>query len=249
MKYAPIGPSAYINNVWREYGLGYHFALAQMCQASHYLLQYKTMHTYGGFIIIDNGAAEPEEERITFFEVCKHATAIRADEVVVPDILRDGPSSTKLTIDKAHLIPPNHRMIVPQGKDATDTLKSLIEIANHVDFASIGIPKHLEKDGQRVAFLKLLISTGFLDTCHIHLLGCYKNPFKEIAEAMKVWPHIRGFDTAAPWSYAQEEVPLDFGAQEGRIPSADFSAAVDPIHLDNNMFLMLEQVRMMNNDM
>jgi hypothetical protein len=137
------------------YQTSYQMALGQQLQADTWYLQcFRKLRRRGDFIIVDNGAAEPEEERIPFEDIISVANAIRADEIALPDVLRDSDATVWHTARAAPAVPYRNRMIIPQGQDLTEWTQCLWDLYNALDgrFATIGVPKLTEAwDGGRVS--------------------------------------------------------------------------------------------------
>ena len=188
---------------------GFHMALAQyLLRDLAYYTMYKELHEAGCFIIVDNG--EAEGTRVDPQELVKVATAIGADEIVVPDTLKNPYATLQaaLTQQSANTIPACKRLLVPQGTTWEEWENCLDEMVALVDFATIGVAKHLEKlpDGRAHA-LKYIREKDY--TAHnIHLLGCYGNPLKEIRTANK-FRFVRSIDTGAPLALAQNGIVID----------------------------------------
>lgn len=221
--------------------LGYHMALGQaLVQSRAYRKYYRRLGRRDRFIIVDNGAAEPEAERVPFSNVRDAAEEIGADEIILPDVIRDC-SATLTEISKHEKIireiPPYRRFVVPQGETIEEWSFCLTEISRMIDFATIGIPKHLERldDGRRSAVAAVRSMHQF-DSCPLHYLGIWENPLQEIRRMCRQrWP-IRGIDSGAPIAYAQKNQPMDISSHV----SLEWNAPHVPVEaVDHN----LKQIR------
>lgn len=204
MKTAVIVPPAYINWAYAR-RTSYHMALGQwLVKYPTYLYHFTEMHRRGDFIMVDNGAAEPEDERVPFTDVVAFADKVRADEIVLLDVIKDSEATITSTVQSARGIHPMRRCVVPQGKTWDEWVYCLGEIELQLGgkFATIGVAKHLEAlEGGRVKALKLL--RGHRKVYNIHMFGLYKYPEAEIANALEEYGQIRGIDSGAPIAYAQ----------------------------------------------
>lgn len=207
MKLAVIAPPEFLNEVHHA-RLSYHMALGQeLIRNVAYCDWYRWRHNRGDFIIVDNGAAEPGEERIPFEAVLNAAEYVRADEVIMPDVLFDSDKTIEYTTHPGVLdnVPARNRMVVPQGMSFEEWTHCFEEISKRISFRSIGIAKHLEKNakGGRAAIIRWLNNFRYTRMCDIHLLGIWENPIEEVNKALTAWKGIRGIDSAAPIAYAQ----------------------------------------------
>ncbi len=206
MKLATIAPTRHLSHLMCE---GYIFALGQeLFRDEIYYTWHIDAARSGRFIIVDNGAAEPEGEREAFYVIAHASLGIYADEVILPDKLRDATWTIEHALDGDVLraVPQHKRFVVPQGGswyEWKDCLRTLVSVANPV---TIGIAKWIEgelPDGRPQA-LEFIKEMGLHKQCNIHLLGVYAKPFEEVTEAIRVLPSIRGIDTGAPIAYAQQ---------------------------------------------
>lgn len=210
MKLATIAPT---KSLYHLVGEGYLFALGQELYKSE---EYYTWHMDaargGRFIIVDNGAAEPEDEREQFPTVAHASLGIYADEIILPDKIRDATWTLEHSLDGdvLRIVPRHKRFVVPQGSnwhEWKDCLRTLMAIAQPV---TIGIAKWIDGGvpyglpGGRPKALEIIRELGLHHECNIHLLGVYARPFEEVSAAVKVIPSIRGIDTGAPIAYAQQ---------------------------------------------
>lgn len=204
MKYAVIAPPHILDMI--EYQATFHMALGQwLVWHGKYKEWYIKRIRAGDFVMVDNGAAEPEDERVRFDLIVDACRQIRADEIVLPDVLRDKEATIEATVSNAvHVAPPN-RVIVPQGSTIDEWVECLKILDDKLEgkYATIGIPKHLELcEGGRIAALNKA-PLNILDEHHIHLFGVLENPHREISNALKAYPWIRSIDTGAAIAWAQ----------------------------------------------
>jgi hypothetical protein len=222
MKYALITPPNLGMKLLASFGLSYHMALAQYILADvHYKAVYQALHNFDHFIMVDNGAAE-NGVPLPIEKIVKAADMVGADEIVMPDVLDDMRATIKATYAALIHVKKKRRAVVPQGKDWNEWTDCTLEL---IQFGcrTICVAKRYEKlPGGRVKALEIIAAHGWQDDHDIHLLGCCKNPLKEIRDALNVAPWVRGIDTAAPVSYAQHGTPLT-----GEWHSLDWNKPID----------------------
>lgn len=211
MKLAVISPTEHLPVV-ENYVLAYHFALGQhLVNDSDYYQWYRRAQARGQFVIVDNGAAEPKEEREEFGCIVNCAMDMDADEIILPDELKHSGKTLEMSLSGKvlNMVPPKKRMVVPQGETWHNWTSCLLTLVAHTQPASIGVPKWLEEwDGGRPRALKIILKHGLEKFHHIHLLGIHSKPFEEVTNALRVYKGIRGLDTAAPVAYAQHAQPI-----------------------------------------
>jgi hypothetical protein len=204
MKTAVIIPPAFLTLVGRQ--TGYHMALGQwLIRDPRYFRWYREAHYHGDFIIVDNGAAEPEEERAAWEQVLDAANQVDADEVVLPDVMKDAEATVRSVTKTSITVPEKSRCIIPQGTTINEWFWCLRELHETLDgrYATVGIPKHMEsvKGGRAgmLASLPPIIAFHY----NIHLFGVYNDPREEIISCRRAKRTIRGIDTGAPIAWAQ----------------------------------------------
>ena len=212
MKLAVITPTDNVQAI-THFGLGYNFVLGQrLIQSIHYYEQIVDLRRRGSFLIVDNGAAEPKEEREPFDKIAQIANGLLADEIILPDKLRDKRWTLEHSLSEEVLdvVPYNKRMIVPQGRDWDEWTMCLHQLIAGTNPVSIGVAKWLEGlPGGRPKALAIIRQFGYDKRYNIHLLGIHSKPFAEIRYAIAALSTIRGIDTGAPVAYAQNGWKLD----------------------------------------
>src|SRR5690606_32368698 len=97
----------------------------------------------------------------------------------------------------------------PQGTTWEEWLECAIQMI-HMGCATLCVAKRYEKlPGGRSYALRMIEAEGWNETHTIHLLGCYRNPLREIYRAHQTMPSIRGVDTGAAIAYTQHNVSLN----------------------------------------
>jgi hypothetical protein len=177
----------------------------------HYRIAYAGLARRGHFIILDNGAAEGQ--RLDTTDLISAANKVSADEVVLPDVLRDKEATLALMLDDRVLnaIPPAMRCVIPQGDTIEEWCACYDELDVLISFATVGIPKHLERFPQgRAQALAHVIERGGHAKYNVHMFGVWGDLYAEL-ENVRAWnmrPFIRGIDSALPFALAQRGVHL-----------------------------------------
>ena len=211
MKYSFIAPLDVIQKVESVVGeLPYRLLLGQYIINDPEYLQFAIRsHALGSFVMIDNGAAEQEP---VDFEHLLSLVGTGYDEMIIPDAIGDRKETFRLFSFYASAVPATKRMIVPQGNTLAEWKASLRDFTKQTQFATIGIPKHLDRiHNGRLMALQYIQQRQLHKKYNVHMLGAFKNPEIEAMEAALQFPWIRGFDTAAPLAYAQAGKPLGCG--------------------------------------
>lgn len=203
MKFAVIAPPHVLQEI--GYPSSYHLALAQeLLRDAQYLQYYQRASLLGHFVIVDNGAAENDTP--PFDKVLRVANTVHADEVALPDVLRDKEATVSQTLSWAPKVPKSRRFIIPQGDTVEEWCQCLEELHLALDreYATIGVPKHLERFPMgRMKALQYLLDNGYW-AYNIHLLGVWSHTFSEIFKACQIPIRVRGIDTGAPVAQAQQ---------------------------------------------
>jgi hypothetical protein len=217
VKVAHILPEAYAQFMHRT---SYHLVTAPMITGTNPGLaaMFRVLHNRGDFVIMDNGAAEVaahEAAPTNFEEVVRLADLIGADEICMPDVLRDRRATLALieSTKAPNLVPPTRRMFIPQGNSPQEWLAGFRDLLKRWKCVSIGIPKHLERFGDGTHSGRWLICAALQQGraykyWNFHLLGCYDNPLKEFKPIAKDFPWVRGMDSGVAAAYAQANLGL-----------------------------------------
>jgi len=234
MKLAVISPPQCIHSVMKAQ-LGYHMALGQELVADEIYERIYTEFSYRGhYIIVDNGAAERADT--SFHQIVLAASFVNADEIAMPDVLHDSRGTIKATRAAIHLVPEHKRMFIPQGVDWKDW-KHCLKHLSRLGGKSIGVPKLLQGlTGGRVEALKIIYDLQLHNTFDIHLLGCNREPLKEIREILVRYDWVRGIDTGAPIAYAQHDNYISSPIRH----SLDWNASCNKDIAEQNIQKMME---------
>lgn len=191
--------------------LSYHLLLAhQVLAGFKYAEFYRARHDKGDFIMLDNGAAE--DGTLDIDQLMEAAELVHADEIVLPDVMGDQQATVYATMNHKVLnaIPPRRRAIVPQGNSIDEWLTCTNYFVDNLDFATLCIPKHLERfEGGRIRALEIIEKLGWHDYYNVHLLGIWSDPYKEPKYLASAAPWVRGIDSAAPLALAQAGLRLE----------------------------------------
>lgn len=214
MKFAAITNVAGLPIVWQAH-LSYHLTLAHnVLTEPEYARFYQRAHQQGHFIMLDNGAAE--EGTLAVEALTDAANLIGADEIVLPDVIRDMDGTISATMDANVLkhIPPRKRAVVPQGRNADEWLSCANYFVDALEFTTLCIPKHAERyPGGRVGLLNEIKKMGWHNHYYIHLLGIHGSPHFEITALKTLAPYVRGIDSAAPFAHAQRNLHLNMNSE------------------------------------
>jgi hypothetical protein len=227
---ASIVPIPYLEMIK---GKPYHMCLAHLAQASvEYADFYSQERAGGSFVLMDNGAAE--DSQLSVEELITLVECIEPTEIVLPDVIYDGKATEDRSYRALHQFiragVSTHFMAVPQG----NTVQEWVDCAREMStwpIHSLGISKFMTlKLGPYTRFLLLRALADIRPKKEIQLLGCGYDP-REIATLYKLFPYIRGTDSAIPYVYAQESEAMLRAVREG-IPRSqapiDFFQAFAP---------------------
>lgn len=239
MKFALIAQPNAGDQLVNQYHLTYHLVLAQyVLSDARYRSFYLNLHLQDHFIMLDNGAAE-NGHSIGIENVMKAADLIGSDEVVMPDVLDECNATIAATYAALKSVPERMRAVVPQGRDWADWEYCATTLVG-MGCRTICVAKRYEAlPGGRVHALEIIKKHKWHRLYDIHLLGCYRNPLREILDAANVTSWIRGIDTAAPISYAQSGDTLDYPRWHSLEWDKPFNYTVACVNMD----LILEACR------
>ena len=241
MRVALIPPTPDLHRLPRT---GIHLVLSHLFNGSGYLEYYEERRDDGDYLVLDNGAHElgiGEEEKSLLLK----AKSIRAQEVVVPDVLFDRRGTVERakrflrfvsSREGASTYEESGRprlMLVPQATERNEwgvCLKTLLSAwdlhtsRSDTEFESpvIGISKDYEswRGG-----LKRLIK-DFVEPLYeerdfdVHLLG-WANNLWATAEIASEFPWVRSTDSAKPFVFAKRGIKLEPGGAIPRYPRRD----------------------------
>lgn len=231
MKAALIAPRGYHHTVAAS---TYHLTLAQIDDASYKDVYSLIIDRDDCFVIMDNGAAEGE--MVSTEKLFDKAWTFNADEVVVPDVIKDMRSTLArvgqfmTNSDK----PTMGYMLVVQGttwKEVTTCIDTYLE---EYPYCTIGIPRHLLTTLQdKNARCKLVEYIGGRGV--IHMLGTNPAAPKEVRLlGQKFGDVVRGIDSSLPYNYTAAGLELSKCTPHDDVqrPTGYFGR---PIELDDSL--------------
>lgn len=184
----------------------FHLALAipELMDRRVYGGMYTRAVTLGDFVVLDNGLAEgrpaSSEALLTY------AKRIRAQEVVLPDALRNTEKTLELvtTFFKNYAPLDHNYMAVVQGKNIMELRYSIDQYCRMPYVHTLGIPRHLLETIETKS-CRIDLATWIYDTYpnrfDIHFLGTNPVWLSEIRFASKYTPFVRSVDSSMPFSY------------------------------------------------
>lgn len=209
------------------FGVGtFHLLLSHLFKRPGYLKHYKAQRQMGAYLVLDNAAHENTsgEDPLTLVE---KALAINAQEIVVPDVLEDGPATVEAAVTAVEAWFENSEvmreynpalMYVPQGKDLDEWKQCLNELCLLHTYTArkyklsrdfvIGVSKDYEVwDGGLPSLLSNFIMP-YRETAlqnglrmHVHMLG-WGRKLWGLRELAHSFPWVRSTDSAKPFVYA-----------------------------------------------
>ena len=198
----------------------YHMALSHLILKSEvYRSFYLRMSQRGDFVSVDNGVVE-KGKALPLVSVLEAAHMVRAQEVVLPDVLYDGPK-TLYVVSEAWEYLTMHGCIqdfrwlaVPHGRTFREWLECYLQLLmiDAVDTIGVSMFDHDLLPGGRPQILSVLEELQLVDsTKDYHMLGCWKDlretwflahryrvpttPYGE-SPGKRTW--IRSMDTGVP---------------------------------------------------
>jgi hypothetical protein len=177
-------------------------------------------HRRGGFTILDNGAAEGKP--VEWSELERMARQYRVNEIVLPDVMSDGPATSRVVKEMFDDV-WDHRnsyglMGVVQGQtidECYDLIQQYLGMQGRT-LTSIGLPRCLITDigvdDARYIMARCIRQNS--DDIAIHLLGTCPDYILELRDLGQYYRAlgVRGVDTSAPFVYAQAGEYIGDGA-------------------------------------
>lgn len=234
MKAALIVPNAHLDT----HGHGdLHLLLAHLMKVKSYVSHYQTERLKGAYLILDNSAHE-YREGIGAAELLKFALKVKAQEIVVPDVLDDGPATVARAVealedwfegtpspDMYELNPV--LMYVPQGAGKGEYWECVQELIDlHIYMAKrkhsrrdfvLGVSKDYDDFSgglmEILDTLEIIKDEMWADKeirMHCHILGWARHLwcYTDLARKHK-W--IRSTDSCKPFQYAIHNLELEPG--------------------------------------
>lgn len=181
-------------------------------QDPHYLAYFKhRVDTGAAYVILDNGAHEHKfSDPVDQLIEC--AKAMDADEIVLPDVIADGPATVKSSLAALPKLRKELHgkqiMAVPQGRDFVEWLECLEQLSQ-LDVDVIGIPR-IQADVVGSWLPHVLAVESMMPGVPIHLLGS-PHDLSSAAMVEQAFPNrVRSTDTSKPVHYAMVGLPIHF---------------------------------------
>jgi len=179
------------------------------------------------YYILDNGAAEGYS--CSADDLMRAAVASHADEIVIPDMIKDAEGSIRALEGFMHYLnrsaynPTAFKfMAVAQGKrlDEIWSYTKWLITEWGPSLTSIGLPRHLlgtlANPYARISLAKALQNEYGSDLPALHFLGANPLWCTELEEAAQQVPWVRGYDTSMPFVYGWQREFLEDTKQISR---------------------------------
>lgn len=182
----------------------YHLMLPQLLYSRSYEFFFRHLCLNNDqYVILDNGAAEGYEA--TDEELVRLVAQFQPDELVLPDVIGDGPATVKRVGEflRGFDFEPNCKIgAVAAGQDRADALCTAVELlSKYPDTIDVlYIPRSLVTPDDPKARLHLAEQIHDISDREIHFLGASRFWVGEIREVAAL-PFVRGMDTSAPFNY------------------------------------------------
>jgi hypothetical protein len=238
VKVALIPP---IPDLFRQPKTGIHLILSHLLEDDRYYLFYKTRRAFGDYLILDNSAHELGASQAHSL-LLEQAASLRAQEVVLPDVLFDRRGTVERTKRMLKWLQTDEGasayagawtpalMLVPQGSDRPEwtlCLKGLLQAwdlyAPKTARMVIGLSK--DYDNWRGGLYQL-IEQNILPLrkekrqFDVHCLG-WSNNLWSLAAIARDFPWVRSTDSAKPFVFAKQRILLEPGGPCPKYPRRD----------------------------
>lgn len=225
----------------------------QMCLA-HRVIEDETYATFyrnasdaGSLVMMDNSLWELGEAMM-LTDLMPALEAVRPDELIVPDVFRDGPATQKAFTDFtmqavaagfdgpcSEEYPWQRNAVVVHGQDRQEWIECLDFFNDQDNAHTLCLPKVLDEiwqPGGRLGCVTFLEATGRVRADkRYHCLGIWTDPIEVLLLSRHKW--IRSLDTALPIHAGMRGVRFDpdFGLSRRRTkrPHKYFGVAYDTL--------------------
>jgi hypothetical protein len=169
------------------------------------------------YIIMDSSVIELGQP-MGMDDILDAAAVVKADCIVLPDIIGDQQGTNKLVeefADQVHNLDTKGNcsfsdysyMFVPQGKSLPEYTASL-EFASQFDFITwVGLPRDALKFDVSSRRQLIDITNVLMPECCIHLLG-FSDDLMDDVLSSKYAPNVVGIDSAVPVRAGQRHIEL-----------------------------------------
>lgn len=246
MKVALIPPRGLENYALRS---KFHLALAipELMSRRTYGGMYARLSHTGDFVVLDNGLAEGKPATVD--ELMSYAKAIRAKEVVLPDVMKaaSGTIGAVKAFFKGTVSLDYDYMAVVQGQSQKDFFKCAEEFAKLPFIRTLGIPRHmlttLNQQAARIDFAHV-VNEKYPKRFELHFLGTNPTWVSEVRHTSKYAPFVRSVDTSMPFNYAIAGELLGINSKQITRPNhyfgVDWSHKIDGYLLRSNIQILME---------
>jgi hypothetical protein len=191
--------------------------LPPLIQNMKYLDVYQRAQRRGDFVILDNGCAEGQ--LVAGHHLLNVARAIRAHEIVAPDVMSDAAATLTATtnfIFDYQEARDYSIMAVLQGETPDERDYLLHQFAKMDPITTIGVPKvHVKKYGSEVRKdIVRQIHKNYPGRFHVHLLGLnsvFPTEMRDV-DFHRVGGNLRSMDSAQPFKVTEERYDLEIEA-------------------------------------
>lgn len=211
-----------------------------------YVETYRQAGAEGGYIVLDNGAADGG--LVSNTRLMQVAHMLDVHEIVAPDVFYDKAGTVSRVSEFMRWLSDHEDgayykvMAVVQGTSMA-SLRKCVEVYSTINAISVvGLPRHmLTTLNQKAARIDMAnwIKENFGERFQIHLLGTNPVWLKEVASAAKYAPHIRSVDTALPFNYALASQNLETTrvvlTRNPEYFLLDWSETASERHVNNNI--------------
>ncbi len=217
------------------------FALAPLFNRKNKYYK-ETLKNLNAPIMLDNGAWESKGSSIDVERYIEIILELKPTYCVIPDVYEDRKATEKIVTkffsskNFGKIDFDLKYIIVPQGKNIKELVKSYNELANtfgpKVDI--VGIPKHVGKKMNRIAFTDHLLKQAKITFKDVHFLGY--NDFEDIAFERerrlkdKIYPwNLLSIDTKYPvkWAFDKRfKSQMDYYTTIDNLPIGRLGAGV-----------------------
>lgn len=209
MRAALIPPKGYFNTARRS---DIHLVLAQI--QDHSYEDVNASLPKDDYIIVDNGAAEGA--MVSDLTLVRQARYYRADEVVIPDVLRDASATVercKHFMERyAPRIPDANLMGVVQSTGTVAEVIQCLKAFEKFDrITTVGIPRHMMQSDiwKRQRVCDWIRQDGLQDRFQVHLLGTNPKFVDEPFYIARVNGWVRSVDSSLPYNYTIAKKALE----------------------------------------
>lgn len=193
------------------------------------------IHDKNCYKIIDNSVVELGKA-FSMQELLKQAQSCLADEIVLPDVYRDGKGTVQKVIESIEWLRQHmwlnefKLMAVCHGNNVEEFTETFNTLNSIPEIDVIGIPRIIcEWAGNRGSVADIFTQT----TKEIHLLGCYDS-FKELSTFKEEHlERIRSIDTSLP-ALLSTETDYAYENRNGR----KIDLLKDSMNYDNYMMIL-----------